>query len=277
MPRPNVYRGRQIIKDCRGVATPASAALPPRRPPLAAQSQRFFCKLIFANYSNGVESPETQLPNWIDPTRDLILTPNRLKGLNHPIRLRLLELLQQDGPATATSLAARTGQSSGVTSYHLRVLNEHQFIVEDTERGNARDRFWRAPHRSMGFTLRMTDDPGSSENIGETEQYLRIVANEIHRRVVTGIDQFTAHPDDMVAAPWQLNDFPLRLTVEEAKALTEQINTLVQRFRRPPGDPDPKRGTIRAYFQFQLLPDEAGDLDEPADLPESTGRGESPG
>src|ERR1700733_10594010 len=171
-------------------------------------------------------APDTGFPAWIDPSRDLILTPKRLKGLNHPIRLRLLELLQHEGPATATSLAARIGQSSGVTSYHLRVLGEHEFIVEDTERGNARDRFWRAPHRSMGFTLRMPDDPGSSENIGEAEQYLRIVASEIYRRVHAGIEQFPAHPDEIAGAPWQLNDFPLRLTADEARELGRQISEL---------------------------------------------------
>ena len=121
-------------------------------------------------------APDTGFPAWIDPSSDLILTPKRVKGLTHPIRLRLLELLQHEGPATATSLAARIGRSSGVTSYHLRVLADSGFIVEDTERGNARDRFWRAPHRSTGFTLRMPDDPGTAENVEDTDRYLRIVA-----------------------------------------------------------------------------------------------------
>jgi hypothetical protein len=61
-------------------------------------------------------APDTGFRAWIDPSRDLILTPKRVKGLTHPIRLRLLELLQQEGPATATGLAARIGRSSGVTS-----------------------------------------------------------------------------------------------------------------------------------------------------------------
>ncbi len=77
-------------------------------------------------------APDTGFPAWIDPSSDLILTPKRVKGLTHPIRLRLLELLQQEGPATATSLAARIGRSSGVTSYHLRVLADSGFIVEET-------------------------------------------------------------------------------------------------------------------------------------------------
>jgi DNA-binding transcriptional ArsR family regulator len=199
---------------------------------------------------------EAGFPAWVDPSRDLILTPKRVKGLTHPIRLRLLELLQHEGPATATSLAARIGRSSGVTSYHLRVLADSGFIVEDTERGNARDRFWRAPHRSTGFTLRMSDDPGSAENAEAADQYLRIVAEEIYRRVQVGIDLLMATPEAMAAAPWRLDDWPLRLTADEARELGRQISELASRYRRPPGDPDPKPGTIRAYIQVQLLPDE---------------------
>jgi DNA-binding transcriptional ArsR family regulator len=186
----------------------------------------------------------------------------KLKGLSNAIRLRLLELLQHEGPATATMLAARIGRSSGVTSYHLRVLAEHGFVVEDTERGNGRDRFWRARHRSTGFTVRMPADPGTAENIDATEQYLRIVAEEACRRILVGIDLATSAQDEMVTAPWQLNDWPLRLTVEEARELGRQISELAHRYRREAGDPDPRPGTVRAYFQVQLLPDEPP-LDEP--------------
>jgi DNA-binding transcriptional ArsR family regulator len=224
---------------------------PEAPPPLTAPPER-----TGASGEPSGLPPETGFPEWIDPSRDLILTPKKLKGLTHHIRLRLLELLQQEGPATATSLAARIGRSSGVTSYHLRVLAENVFIVEETDRGNARDRFWRAPHRSMGFTLRMPDDPGSAENIDATEQYLQIVAEEIYRRILAGIEVFTAAPDDMATAPWKLNDWPLRLTVDEARELGTQISELANRYRRAPGDPDPRPGTVRAYFQLQLLPDE---------------------
>jgi predicted transcriptional regulator len=61
--------------------------------------------------------------------------PRSLRGLAHPLRLHLLGLLRADGPATASQLAARTGQSSGATSYHLRQLAAYGFVVEDTGRG----------------------------------------------------------------------------------------------------------------------------------------------
>jgi DNA-binding transcriptional ArsR family regulator len=95
-------------------------------------------KIFFAKNSLRSTVSRMKLPDWYDPSRDLLLTPGRLRGLVHPARMKLLQSLQEDGPATATSLATRIGQSSGVASYHLRVLAEHGFIVEDTERGTGR-------------------------------------------------------------------------------------------------------------------------------------------
>lgn len=204
-----------------------------------------------------IQRPVPDFPEWIDPELDLILTPSKLKGLTHPVRLRLLELLQNEGPATATILAARTGQSSGVTSYHLRVLAEHGFIEEDHARGNSRDRYWRAPHRSTGFSVRMPDDPGTAENVDATGQYLRTVAHEVHRRILVGIRELTSDPESIGSLPWKLDDWPLQLTLDEAEELGEQVSELANRYRRRAGDTGQRTGSVRAYFQFQLLPDEA--------------------
>lgn len=65
-----------------------------------------------------------------------------LKALAHPVRVQLFSALSSYGPATASALAARLGESSGTTSYHLRQLERHGFVREDTTRGNARDRWW---------------------------------------------------------------------------------------------------------------------------------------
>ncbi|NJQ03859.1 ArsR/SmtB family transcription factor [Streptomyces zingiberis] len=77
----------------------------------------------------------------LDPERD----SEALKALTHPLRIRLLGALRQDGPATATELARATAQSSASTSYHLRVLARHGFVAEATHR-DGRERRWRAEH-----------------------------------------------------------------------------------------------------------------------------------
>jgi DNA-binding transcriptional ArsR family regulator len=198
------------------------------------------------------------LPKWIDPKQDAVLTPKSLRGLVHPLRIRLLQLLQDDGPATATSLAERIEQSSGVASYHLRVLAEHGFIVEDTERGTGRDRWWRAVHRETSFTFRMPEDPGDADTVGDAEEYLRLLANEAHRRVIDFVNSLAAQREELPKMPWQMNVWPIRLTVDEARELAQNVHELVLRYRREPGDPDPRPDTMRAVFQFQVLPDDPG-------------------
>ncbi len=63
-------------------------------------------------------------------------SPQQLKALTHPTRLRMLGLLRIDGPATATTLAQRLGLNTGATSYHLRQLAQHGFVVDDDSPGH---------------------------------------------------------------------------------------------------------------------------------------------
>lgn len=71
------------------------------------------------------------------------LDTRSLQGLAHPLRIRLHDELTYRGPATATQLAERLGESSGATSYHLRQLAKAGFVEEDVERGTHRERWWR--------------------------------------------------------------------------------------------------------------------------------------
>lgn len=196
-----------------------------------------------------------ELPEWFDPAQDALLTPKALRGLVHPIRLRLLDLLQADGPATATGLAKRIGQSSGVTSYHLRVLAEHGFVTEDTERGTGRDRWWRAVHRSTSFTFRMPEDPGTEETIEEAERFIRLVAEESHRRVVAAIATLPTLREELGALPWTVSEWPLKTTLEEARELRDAVRDLIVRYQRDPAAPDTRADAVRAYGIFQLVPD----------------------
>src|SRR6478736_7487779 len=76
-------------------------------------------------------------------------TAAQLRGLAHPLRLQLLQVLRAEGPATASQLARRLGESSGATSYHLRALHRAG-LVEEVEQRNARERWWRrSPERVM--------------------------------------------------------------------------------------------------------------------------------
>jgi DNA-binding transcriptional ArsR family regulator len=194
-----------------------------------------------------------------------VVTPDArsLRGLAHPLRLQLLGLLRMDGPATATQLAERTGQSSGATSYHLRQLAAYGFVVEDPERTTGkRDRYWRAAHR-----LTMFDHPRDADE-GERalgEEYLRIVADANARRLQGSIAGLATLEQDL-GAGWMdgftMSDLSLRLTLDEARSLIAELEALAARYRRD--DPDHRSeapaDTQRVTLQFLVLPDRTAGL-----------------
>ncbi len=194
--------------------------------------------------------------------RQDIATPDArsLRGLAHPLRLQMLGLLRVDGPATATQLAARTGQSSGATSYHLRQLAAYGFVVEDETRTmNRRDRYWRAAHRLTMFDQVAADE--ASRAVGE--EYLRVVGDANARRVQASIAGLATVEQDLGPgwlAGFTMSDLTLRLTLPEAKALIADLEGIAARYRL--NDPDATatapRDARRVVLQFQVLPEAAG-------------------
>jgi DNA-binding transcriptional ArsR family regulator len=196
-------------------------------------------------------------PSWLDPSRDLVLTPRRLRGLVHPIRVRLLYLLETDGPATASQLGRRIGESSGTTSYHLRILADLGFVEDDPDHGNGRDRWWRTPYRSSAFSFRSPDDPGDAETIDLATQFMRLTVETHHRRMLSFVDSLPDRVDELPTLPWTFSEIAIEVTHEEARALSAEVTAVVQRHLRERGAPPKGGGAERAVFQFQMLPDEA--------------------
>ena len=96
-----------------------------------------------------------------------------LRALAHPLRMSLLAALRSDGPSTASRLADRLGESSGATSYHLRQLAGFGFVEEVPGEGSARERWWRALHRSTRWeTEEFLDEPGGREVVDELNAVL---------------------------------------------------------------------------------------------------------
>jgi DNA-binding transcriptional ArsR family regulator len=154
----------------------------------------------------------------VDPTT-VTPTPQALRALAHPTRLRMLGMLRLDGPATATTLATRLGINTGQTSYHLRQLAQHGFVVEDTERGNARDRWWRAAHRSTTTESATAADPDEKQTM---EAYLQTVAVVMTQNLQRAVEELPLLP-----RPWaeavNLSDFVVRLTPARARALVDRV------------------------------------------------------
>jgi len=74
--------------------------------------------------------------------RRRLSSATELRALSHPTRLALLELLDGEGPLTATQAGERLGESPASASFHLRTLARYGF-VEEAEGGRGRQRPWR--------------------------------------------------------------------------------------------------------------------------------------
>jgi DNA-binding transcriptional ArsR family regulator len=203
-------------------------------------------------------SGRTPPPEQFDPRRDDVVNPDArsLRGLAHPLRLQLLGLLRMDGAATASQLAARTGQSSGSTSYHLRQLAAYGFVIEDEGRGNGRDRWWVAVHRSTYFDP-LADPDEETRALGE--EYLRLVADANGRRAqaaIAGLPTMDADLGPGWTDTFSINDVLLRLTRDEAAELGGEVMALAARYPRDDSQHPEQfpHDSQRVTFQFNLLP-----------------------
>lgn len=184
------------------------------------------------------------------PESVVVLDAVGLRALAHPVRVQLVDLLRKHGPSTATRLAERLGVNSGTASYHLRRLGAAGFVEEDTERGNARERWWRSVHQ----ITRLTDDELSEREPEAVLTYMQSIAALYNMRTQQALNELQTMPQQ-----WRrvldLSSFSLRLTPEEGLRLREELGEVVARYRRDvPGQAAPE-GAVRVSLITQVLPE----------------------
>jgi DNA-binding transcriptional ArsR family regulator len=187
-----------------------------------------------------------------------VLDPRALRALAHPLRMRIIAALREYGPATASGLGSRLGESSGATSYHLRQLAAHGFVEDDPERGNGRERWWRTVHRGTRFdSVNEFLEHPDPEVRGAMHSFMHQIAVE-HAEQLTGW-LGTAHewPGGWRTAG-DMSNFTLRLTPELLLELGEKVHALIESYHgrvpEPPADEHPRSpaadgsATVRLHF-----------------------------
>jgi DNA-binding MarR family transcriptional regulator len=160
-----------------------------------------------------------------DPTPRRVLDATALQGLAHPLRVQLHDQLSVHGPATATQLAERLGESSGATSYHLRQLEKYGFVEEDPGRGSGRERWWRR------VPVRMTIEGHTLASASPaTRDATMLVLNEFNRakqaRVQAWRDNYERWPREWSDASVESSSH-LRVTADELAQVSAEIDAIV--------------------------------------------------
>ncbi|AGP57478.1 ArsR family transcriptional regulator [Streptomyces rapamycinicus NRRL 5491] len=159
-----------------------------------------------------------------------VLDPRTLRGLAHPLRMRLLGALREYGPATASQLADRLGESSGATSYHLRQLATYGFVEDDPGRGKGRERWWKATHRGTRWNAdKFLAHPDPAVR-GAVNTVLHEVATQHTEQMSTWLGTLHEWSEKWVSAS-DMSDFHLRLTPELAREMRDKVHELIESYR----------------------------------------------
>jgi len=180
----------------------------------------------------------------------------QLRALAHPLRLQLLEVLRSEGPATASQLARRLGESSGATSYHLRALHRAG-MVEEAEQRNARERWWqRSPDRL--FVPNSVPQEASATERAELQAAHSKIESILVERDENAMRRWMEVRYDL-PLDWQdsqwIGNFRMWATAAEVREFVQAVLELAEPLRTVPESGDSER--LEVHFTFRVVPQES--------------------
>jgi DNA-binding transcriptional ArsR family regulator len=163
--------------------------------------------------------------------------PERIRALAHPVRLEILELLEELGEATATECAEATGQTVANCSFHLRTLGKYGFLQPAERRG--RERPWRLV--PGGYDLR--PDVEQNDALRASDQLALLTLERESRRVQEYYSHAHADPSHWRGAASMITH-TLWATPEELDALATDLAVRIAELadRTPEDRPADARG-----------------------------------
>ena len=187
-----------------------------------------------------------------------------LRALAHPMRQRILRHLRQAGPATSTTLARDLGENSGIMSYHLRLLAEHDFVREVAGRGQGRERWWEVSPEPVWIPREGLAYRGAGGGVRAAPASL---AEDLE-----GFQRFRAAREAMGEwgrGTWAVQRARLTLTREEAGQFVADQQELIGRYRREAADAP--AGSRTVVFGFLAYPEPSPGDDAALEDPDSPG------
>jgi DNA-binding transcriptional ArsR family regulator len=177
----------------------------------------------------------------------------QLRALAHPLRLQLLQVLHAEGPATASQLGRRLGESSGATSYHLRALHRAG-MVEEAEQRNARERWWQRTPERLVIPNSVPPDASDTERAELKAAHAQIESILVDRDE-TALGRWMEIRYDL-PLEWQdaqwIGNLRMWATAEEVRQLVASVLESIEPLRTAPQSDDSERQEV--HFTFRVLP-----------------------
>ncbi len=179
--------------------------------------------------------------------------PASIRALAHPLRLRILALLDDEGEVTATRCAEVTGESVASCSFHLRMLAKYGYVEAAERRGKER------PWRTVGRGRQTRFDPDVPESLPAASAVADLVLGQEAARVRAWLASAAAEdPRWLLASTLSASSF--YATREELDALAREVEALTDRFAGRWEDPGLRPEGARPARLFAVV-----NADPPAD------------
>jgi DNA-binding transcriptional ArsR family regulator len=179
-----------------------------------------------------------------------------LKAFAHPLRMRMYDHLKDHGAATASMLARAMGESTGQTSYHLRQLERHGLVEEETGRGSARERWWVAVGFSFGPEVAAGDADDGTRTAAQAVMHHQLRTRTA--RLQEWVDRMDDEDPDWAAASLS-NEVTTLLTASEVESLSDALAEVLRehldraKAARDAGQGEGRR-MVKLYQQVFPLP-----------------------
>ncbi|HEV2783843.1 MAG TPA: helix-turn-helix domain-containing protein [Actinophytocola sp.] len=182
--------------------------------------------------------------------RKTITDAKELRALAHPLRMRLLQLISQDGPLTATQCARAVGESVANCSYHINTLAKYGY-VEQADGGQGREKPWQAVYEGHSFSDVGVDEETALAGEAMSEAFIQVAFD----RTREGMRALSLEPDEWREAVG-LSDCSEWLTAAETAAVREEIQEILRRHKNRRDDPSARpEGARPVYFFLSTMVD----------------------
>ncbi|GAA3658537.1 ArsR family transcriptional regulator [Lentzea atacamensis] len=182
-----------------------------------------------------------------------ITDPKALRALSHPFRWKLINLLNEEGPSTATQCSAKLGESVASCSYHLNMLAKYGFVAE--VEGPGRQKPWQLVNRHQTITSEGLDD----ESAMAAEAAVVALLDNEYERTRERLRQHDRLPEEWRAPGGiGINSSTKFLTIDELIELQNELRAVLGRYSermdRPELRPDGAR-PVRFFLSTTVSPD----------------------
>jgi hypothetical protein len=147
----------------------------------------------------------------------------RLRALAHPLRWKLIDVIDAEGTATATRCAQLTGESVASCSYHLGMLAKYGYVEAAPAEG--RERPWRMASREQDLSA----PPGDVDAALASEEAVGVFLEHEFERMRARHRTLGLEPEEWREAT-VAGGSTVWVTAAELHAIKDELTELLHRY-----------------------------------------------